>query len=364
MSAGTQTQSEVRGHDDVLAGLWRAETDGRLHHAFLFEGPSGIGKQLAALRLVTGLFCDDGPGPPCGRCGPCRRMVSGGEELNHPDVLVVDALAQGEEEVRVAYIAHRESDARPVPLRRTVEGFLDLKRQEAPYRAVILRDADRMNTSAQNALLKTLEEPRDGTLLILVASNASTLLDTTISRVTRVGFGRLDTALTERILADLVPELEPDERARYARWAKGSPGHGLELVAQRRATLVDFATRVVRGELGPLAATTAIWSLELSIQKSTERAKDRERLRFVLDLLLEWALDLARLAAGHPPEALVHGPELAAALANRPAGWQRQLGRLTEQLEGVRRDIEHNLTPAALLDTALLALAELAPSSR
>lgn len=351
---------EVLGHDDVLAGLWRADRDGRLPHALLFEGASGVGKFRSARRLVAGLFCDAGPGPPCGTCGPCRRLSTGGAELNHPDLLVIDALAEGEERVRVGYIAHRENDPKPVPLRRTVEGFLDLKRQEAPWRAVILRDADLMNPNAQNALLKTLEEPRDGTLLILVTSSVTGLLDTTISRVTRVAFERLDVATTAAILKREAPELALEEVERYARWAQGSPGQGLELVRQKRATMVEVCSRVLRGELGPMAATSALWALDLSIEAATERAKDRQRVRFVLDFLLEWLLDLARLDAGATE--LPHGPELRAALPGPDGAWRRRMLPVREAITRARRDVDANLTPSAVLDSALLALAWLAPT--
>ena len=360
-AAAMESPFEVLGHDAVLEGLWRAERDGRLHHGFLFEGPSGVGKLLAAKRFVAGLFCAAGPGPPCGTCGPCVRLSTGGEEANHPDLLVVDALARGEERVLIKYVAFREEQKDPVPLRRTVEGFLDLKRQEAPYRAVLLRDADRMNPNAQNALLKTLEEPRPGTLLVLVATSATGLLDTTTSRVTRVRFERLDLETTARIVAREAPALDSADVTRHARWASGSPGRALELVGQRRSEMVALLARVLTGELGPMAAGLALSELDLPLPGRTESAKARARVRWVLDLLLEWQLDLARLASGVPAEDLAAGPELAAALAGRDGAWTTRLDHVRSALERARRDLDQNITPAALLDSAMLALAALAP---
>jgi hypothetical protein len=349
---------EVLGHGEVLAGLWRAERDQRLPHALLFEGPGGIGKFLSALRFTGGLFCASGPGEPCGACGPCRRLASGGEEANHPDLLVVDPSVLGEEEIPLGYIAYRESSTAKVPLRRTVEGFLDLKNQEASTRVVILREAHMMNPNAQNALLKTLEEPRPGTLLILTTSQASGLLDTVISRVTRVAFARLDAETTEVILRKNAPALSADDCARYARWGQGSPGYALDLVREQRAAQVELLSRVVRGELGPIAASVAFWKLDLEIVAKTERAKDRKRVRFVLDLALEWVLDLGRLEAG--ATGLVHEPELRAAVRGRDA--LRHLPDVRDRLIQARLDVESNLTPSAVLDSALLAMGKLAPA--
>jgi DNA polymerase-3 subunit delta' len=322
-----------------------------------------VGKFMAARHFAAGIFCSAGPGVPCGSCGPCHRFGSGGEESNHPDLLEIDPIAAGEESIRIGHIAFRENDSsgERVALRRTVEGFLDLKPQEGAARVVILREADRLNTNAQNALLKTLEEPREGTLLILIAGRPDALLDTVISRVTRVHFAPLEAAETMELIGSVLPGVGPSEARALARWSGGSPGRAAELHAQGRPAMAAILADVLRGRRGPIAAGQALWQIEGDFPGKTERAKERRRARAVLDLLLEFAADLGALATGVAPERLAHG-ELFADLVYPDLA--SRLDPVRERLIRSRSDIDANLTPGAVLDSALLALAHLAPRTR
>lgn len=360
MSSARTGLVPARGHEEVLAGLWRAAAADRLPHALLFDGPTGVGKFLAARYFAAGILCAKGPGTPCGECGPCHRMGSGGEESNHPDLLEVDPISAGEESIRIAHIAFRENDPGPEPvaLRRTVEGFLDLKPHEAGARVVIVREAERMNANAQNALLKTLEEPRLGTLLVLVTSSADRLLDTVVSRLTRVAFGHLDTETSAELIGSLTPGLDSQQTRDLARWSGGSPGRAMELLAQGRAQQTELLEGVLTGRRGPISTGRDLWLAEGEFQGKTERAKERSRARGVLDLALELCADLGALEAGVPAEHLVHGALVADCLC---PGSLVRLDYVRSQLVQARADVDANLTPSAVLDSALLALAHLAP---
>src|SRR5688572_10103707 len=96
--------AEPIGHGEVLEGLWKSAATQRLAHAFGFFGPPGVGKFLAAERLVLGLVCATGPGAPCLVCGPCKRALSG----SHPDVLVLDPVEQEVEEIYMSWITPRD----------------------------------------------------------------------------------------------------------------------------------------------------------------------------------------------------------------------------------------------------------------
>lgn len=356
------------GHLEQVRGLWQAEADDRLVHALLFDGPDGVGKHLAALHLAAGLFCDLGPGPPCGRCGPCRRFVSGAEESNHPDLLVVDPGPRGWETIPVSAIAHREkvSEHLYVPLRRTVEGFLDLAAVEGGHRIVVLREAHKLNHQAQNALLKTLEEPRPGTVLILGTARPGELLDTIISRVMPVHFERLDRGSAAELIHELGPEgLTEAMAADLARWSHGSPGRALRLLRQGRPLERELLAGLVDGRWGPIEASRRVWELEGEFSGGTERAKARGRARAMVDLCLEVVGDLERALSGHPTEDLAHGDLVEALVAAVPGGRVpvERLPGVSEVLGRSRADIVGNLTPEAVLDRAFLALARLlAPS--
>ena len=171
-----------RGHLPFLEGLWRAAADGRLPHAVLLTGPEGIGKYLSARWLALGLLCESGPGRPCTICGPCKRAMSG----NHPDLFLIDAPAVGQDRITVAFVTPRERRSDTDYDGVAIGEFLSLRPMEGGWRIVLIREVERMNEQAQNAFLKTLEEPGNQTLLVLESATPGRLLDTVRSRVVTV----------------------------------------------------------------------------------------------------------------------------------------------------------------------------------
>jgi DNA polymerase-3 subunit delta' len=169
---------EIVGQDHAVALLSRAVASSRLSHACVFDGPESVGKRSAALGLAFALCCPEAPGEGCGRCDTCHRIATG----QHPDVLSFAPASQ-------QYIIDQA---------REIVAIASTRPHEAPVRLVILDQADRLNPSSANCLLKTLEEPFRGNHLILVTSAPDRLLPTIRSRTQRVRFVALSTAaLTE-----------------------------------------------------------------------------------------------------------------------------------------------------------------------
>jgi len=334
--------SELLGHGALLEGLFRAARAGRLAHALLFHGPEGVGKFLAARALAAGLLCERGPAPACGSCGACRWMAAG----SHADLFVLDALEEGEEQILVERVrAGGESDQGA-----TLGDFLALRAREGGWRVVLVRDAQRLTNSAQNSLLKTLEEPGERVLIVLETARLDLLLPTTLSRCVRVAFGPLAPADARTVLAR--HGLAGAQAERLARWAHGSPGRALRLQRENAPRQLELACAVARGELGTGAALEELLELEGEFTGSTDAALLRARARSFLEQALDLALDAERAAAGIPAAELAHG-ERAAELAAAPAALRER--RLAE-LAAARQDVERNLAGEALLERALLAL--------
>jgi DNA polymerase-3 subunit delta' len=169
---------EIVGQDHAVALLVRAVASGRLAHACLFDGPDSVGKRSAALGLGFALCCQQAPGQGCGRCDACRRIGAG----QHPDVLSFSPATQ-------QYVVDQA---------REIVAIASTRPHEAPVRVLIVDQADRLNPSSANCLLKTLEEPFPGNHLLLVTSAPDRLLPTIRSRTQRVRFVALSSAaLTE-----------------------------------------------------------------------------------------------------------------------------------------------------------------------
>jgi len=300
-----------------------------------------------ALWFAAGLLCREGPGAPCGRCGPCKRVASGGSLSNHPDLLVIDPIEEGEEHIRIARIAQR-AEAGGAPNQRSLESFLDLCALEGGHRPVIVREAHRMNLAAQNALLKTLEEPRPGTLLVLETQRPELLLPTIRSRLVRLRFEPLEAEECAAVLIGL--DLTPEQAHELTRASGGSPGRALALFEREALAAREILWDVARGTLPVVRAANELWELKGHFPGKTPAAMLRERVRMSLDLALELGRERLAFQCGIPAAELIAG-EMIESLPRD--------GRLEEGLEKLlecRADVDRNLGPEAILDRALLVL--------
>jgi DNA polymerase III subunit delta' len=349
---------EGRGHGEVIEQLWRAAAAERLPHSLSFEGKEGIGKYAAATWFAMGLLCEKGPGRPCGSCGPCTRVLSGGDFGNHPDLLTIDPALEEEERIRVHRIAYRPGTSGISHPERCVENFLDLRSVEGRGRVIVIRESERMNGNAQNALLKNLEEPRPGNVLILITDRAELLLPTIRSRCVRVGFDSLDAEDCRAVLGE--QGLERERAVRLTRWSGGSPGRALLLAERGAEAIREIVIELLRGEITSGVATRRIWEVEGKFPGKSLTAKSRERARVAIDLIGAVLSDLHRFTVGLESDELAHG-DLAEELF---AGGRRDaidLGGRVEALVGIRGEVERNVAPELLVERALLVSSEGCP---
>lgn len=207
---------EVRGHDRPRAAFVHAIQSGRLTQGYVLSGPEGIGKQLFARGLAQVLLCKEPGGEtlaPCGDCTSCRSFLAG----SHPDFHFVQR-DPGKRELSVdKLLGPREQRGRT-----GLCHDLSLRPHEGSRKIAVINDADTMNDEAANALLKTLEEPPERAVILLIANNYDALLPTIRSRCQVVRFD----PLPDDILSALILEQEfahsPTEAAALTALAGGS----------------------------------------------------------------------------------------------------------------------------------------------
>jgi DNA polymerase III subunit delta' len=184
------------GHSPQIEMLQRAAARNRLAHAYLFLGPEGIGKRQVARGLAQALFCTNRPDSSlnaCGKCPSCRQVLSG----SHPDLFEI-GLPDGKRELPIDLLVGPKE-------RRGREGLchdLSLRPMAGDRRVAIIDDAHTMNDESANALLKTLEEPPEGSVMMLISPELEPILPTIRSRCQPLWFSPLSADVIESILCD------------------------------------------------------------------------------------------------------------------------------------------------------------------
>lgn len=247
--------------------LWRAKASHRLPHALLFSGPSGTGKSLFAESFARTLLCQNvtSEGGYCNTCHACR-LIAGGA---HPNVLSI--------------APEKEGSAIKIDQVRAVSDFVNQSSLQGEYRIVLIHKADAMNANAANALLKTLEEPSRGAIIILISSQFSHLPATILSRCQRILFPKPKTESArewlKKEIADNTINLEL-----LMQLAHGAPLHVLRFVNDGmhsvRQMIFNALYSLSKKESHPI--------------KSAALMQDVDALTFI-DFNLSWIMDLLRL---------------------------------------------------------------------
>jgi DNA polymerase-3 subunit delta' len=318
--------------DAYWAVLQRAREAGRLPHALLVAGPAGVGKRLLADLLARSLLCQR-PGPdgrPCGGCQDCHLFRVG----NHPDLVRVGPDPEGKsDEIKVGSIRDLIESEGLTPTR-------------GAHKLISIDPADRMNPSAANALLKTLEEPAPGTLFCLITERAYLLPATVRSRCQRLALGLPDEA---EALGWLAGRIKTGDPALLLRLAHGAPLRALDLadealLARRDAAFAGFLA-VGQGERDPVAEAQA-WS-DLGPRVS-------------LDWLGGWVSDLLRLRTDGAVEYLSN-PDKRGALVRLTGRLDLLAGhRYLQRILRARASQDSPLNPQLLHESLLIDWAHLA----
>jgi DNA polymerase-3 subunit delta' len=230
---------------------------GRAPHAILLTGPDGVGKTTLALDLAAGLLCEAEPAArPCRACRACRMVEHGG----HPDLHRLGPVGPG----RQVVIGGPDAPYRGV---RDLLSELALMPVEGRARVAIVDGADRMNEDAQSALLKTLEEPPAGIVIVLCADQETRLLPTVRSRCARVRLGLVGSRDIETIVGDH-GVADPPVAARLGRLAAGRPGLALAYARNPEAVLIRAELSRVLLDLTGAGPATRLAAVRAAIPRA------------------------------------------------------------------------------------------------
>ncbi|MGD9343523.1 MAG: DNA polymerase III subunit delta' [Desulfuromonadales bacterium] len=320
------TFDQILGHARQKEILDRSLASGRLAHAYLFSGPDGVGKRLMALALARAIVCHEQRG--CGDCQACRKI----DHRNHPDLHVL------------------EPDGNSIKIEqvRSLQKDLNLKPLEAPRKICLIEAADSMTLGAANALLKTLEEPRGDTLLILLSAHPNRLLETIRSRCQALPFTRHPNS---RIQAQLEKQLDIDPTASHVLAAlsegsfKKAFGKDRELYLEERRKLLKTLTGLSPGSILPI------------LDFAEQIAADKTVLPDILEIFQAFYRDVMMMLQGRGDDDLVN-LDLKDTI-ERVSGRENIASVLAklEALFAVRRQLDRNVNRQLAMEVLLLKLA-------
>lgn len=321
----------VLGHRQVCDVLRAAVAHGRVPQSLLFSGPDGVGKRTTALALAQALNCPRArDGDACGTCATCQRIARG----QHADVVYLD---QGEAaSIKIQALRDRVLD---------VAGYRPF---EAARRVFIIDPAEALTPQAQDALLKTLEEPPSTTLLVLITAYPDTLLPTVQSRCRRLRFGPLSSADVARVLVEH-RGVEPAAARAIATASGGSVAAAI--AAETGHAEDDREAAVLLLEAAARDAPAGRLRAADRFVKHGSKRRDRDALGARLALVTSLLRDLAAAQAG------VEAVDLDQAVARlRPSYDLQRATAAFLALSEAQTWLEQNAGPKIVADWVALTL--------
>ena len=322
---------DVVGHKDILKYISSAVENNRVSHAYILNGERGSGKRMLANLFATTLLCESGNSEPCGKCHSCRQAESG----NHPDIIRV---------------THEKPNSISVDdIRVQINGDIQVKPYNGKYKIYIVPDADMMTVQAQNALLKTIEEPPAYAVILLLTENANSLLPTICSRCVMLKLRNIKDQLVKRYLMEQlqVPDYKADVCTAFA---QGNIGKAAMLAGSEHFNEIKDEAVLLKNidtmELGDLVkAVKRISAYKIEITD-------------YLDILMIWYRDVLIYKATMNIDRLIFGEEIDSIRERAKKSSYEGIETILDGLEKAKARLKANVNFELTMELLLLTIKE------
>lgn len=202
--------NEILGHEQIKEHFTNAVQTGKISHAYILSGEAGMGRKSLAHAFALSLLCEKGLPQPCMQCHACKQVLSG----NHPDLI---------------HVTHEKPASIGVDdIREQINDTIMVRPYSSYYKIYIVDEAEKMTVQAQNALLKTIEEPPSYAVILLLTTNPDAFLQTILSRCVQLKLKPLrDSVVKEYLIQSL--QVEESQAEIYAAFARGNLGKAIHL---------------------------------------------------------------------------------------------------------------------------------------
>lgn len=261
------TFDKVLGHGHVIKSLQNSICQKMISHAYLFCGKSGAGKSLIANTFAKTLSCEKNNINPCNKCISCVTFESG----NNTDIIYVS-----------------EDDKKSIgvdTIREKIVKQMETKPYYHKYKIFIVDVNDSITVQAQNALLKTIEEPAEYGIFLLLAESENMFLPTILSRVVKFGLKPIPQDLVYNYLIDKLPNIKEDEAVYYSILSDGNIGY-----AKKIASDIDFLN--IRNNITKLLLEISNYDISKILNTAKELEEFKDNIKYVFQIMNFWFRDL------------------------------------------------------------------------
>ena len=320
MMAGLES---VLGNDQVRAYFRHAIDSGKVSHCYVLGGEEGLGKMTLAKAFAQTLLCEASVGRPCMRCHSCQQFLSG----NHPDVI---------------YPGHEKPTVIGVDdVRREIVGDIQIRPYSSDYKIYILDEAEKLSVQAQNALLKTIEEPPAYGILMLLTTNPASLLDTVRSRSIVLNMRPVSEAELKSYLQQNGVEERKIET--LARFAQGNIGK-----AKKMSQSEDFSA--MTGQIMNLLKSADTMPFGELLEGLGQLEQYKLDMKDCLAFIRMWYRDVLMYKATGDPNLLILGEEFSSIRKFASRYSYNGINRILEEIEVTGRRLDANVNLALSLE--------------
>ncbi len=325
--------SDIIGQDHIKDHLKSAIENGKISHAYIIHGEKNAGKEFIAETFAMALECEDETGvEPCMECHSCKQAVT----KNHPDIITL--------------IHEKPGTIGVEDIRRSIVSDVSVRPYSGKWKIYLINDAEKMSVQAQNALLKTLEEPPEYVVILLLTSNMSALLPTIISRSTVLNMRPVDDKTVRKYLMERihVPDYQADICVAFARGNIGKAKHlatseDFDNIKNDAVRVLKYAHEMDMSEF--VTALNQISAYKINIED-------------YLDILLIWYRDVLMFKATGDIDSLVFKEEIKSIRERAGRSSYEAVEKIIEAIEKTKVRLKANVNFELAMELLLLAIKE------
>lgn len=323
---------KVVGHQEIITHLQNAISMNKVSHAYLFGGESGSGKKMMASMFAMTLQCEKHGVEPCMECPSCKKAQS----QNHPDII---------------YVKHEKPNTISIDeIREQLINDVMIKPYSSPYKIYIIDEAQKLTLQAQNALLKTIEEPSAYAVVMLLADNPDALLPTISSRCVQLNLKPVGDQLVKDYLMNEMHV--PDYQAEVdASLAQGNIGK-----AERIARSPEYEETLENAlRMAKYADSMPLYEIVETIKKLTA---EKDNIDDYFDIFSLWFRDVLLFKATKEVDSLVFKQELNGIRERANKSSYEGLEKIIEAIQKARARLNANVNFDLTMELMFLTMKE------